>query len=268
MERDTLRRHYESLSCEGGFESRCHMELPERSLAGARIVNVGCRRGKGTYKLSEQVGADGFVIGVDWNEVFVEAARAGAPRALERGGLSCCNMAFRVGFPEDLAAAGIEEGWADFVYLNSSLSLFASPVRALRECYRVLAPGGLLLAEVPVAEPNGEGRAGVKGSSLEDGSRSVRADSGDTARSDDSGDAVVEGRAAIVAAARALPNAVQAASAFEELLGWLAEAGFSELTVRGERPLSLNEGSTPDRPAATVPDDHATYRLLSLEVVR
>lgn len=241
MDIGLLRNYYDGLSCEGGFESRCHMELPERSLAGARIVNVGCRRGKGTYKLSEQVGAGGFVIGVDWNEAFVEAARAGAPRALERGGLSCCNMAFRVGFPEDLAAADIEEGWADFVYLNSSLPLFASPARALRECYRVLAPGGVLLAEVPVAEPNGEGRAGV---------------------TDCAADA---NRAAVIKAARALPNAVQAAPTVEELLGWLAEAGFSEPIVRSERPLSPDEGSTPDRPAATVPGDEATYRLLFIE---
>ena len=127
MENDALQRQYENLACEGGFEARCHMELPERSLVGARVVNVGCRRGKGTYKLSEQVGESGFVIGADWSEEFVEAARAGAPKALDRSGLSRCNMAFRVGFPEDLAAAGIEEGWADFVYLNSSLSLFASP---------------------------------------------------------------------------------------------------------------------------------------------
>ena len=190
------------------------------------------------------MGEGGFVVGVDWNEAFVEAARAGVPRALERSGLSRCNMAFRVGFPEDLAAAGLEEGWADFVYLNSSLSLFASPARALRECGRVLAPGGVLLAEVPVAEPNGKGRAG------------------------DADFAVDASRAAVVEAARALPNAVQAAPTFEELLAWLATAGFSEPVIRSERPLSPEEGSAPDRPVPTVPGDDATYRLLSLEGAR
>lgn len=232
MKNDELQRYYDGLGCEGGFEARCHMELPGRSLAGARVVNVGCRRGKGTYKLSEQVGEGGFVVGVDSNEAFVEAARAGVSRALDRSSLSRCNMAFRVGFPEDLAAVGVEEGWADFVYLNSSLSLFASPARALRECCRILAPGGMLLAEVPVAAPGGADRA------------------------------------AIVEAARALPNAVQAAPTFEELLTWLAAAGFAEPVIRDERPLAPEEGSAPDRPAPTVPGDDGTYRLLSLEVVR
>lgn len=95
-----------------------------------------------------------------------------------------------------------------------------------------------------MAEPNGKGRAG------------------------DADFVADANRAAVVAAARALPNAVQAASAVEELLGWLAEAGFSEPIVRGERPLSPDEGSTPDRPAATVPGDDGIYRLLSLEVAR
>lgn len=58
---------------------------------------------------------------------------------------------------------------------------------------------------------------------------------------------------------------MQAAPTVEELLGWLAEAGFSESIVRGERPLSPDEGGTPDRAAATVPGDDASYRLLFIE---
>ena len=65
-----------------------------------------------------------------------------------------------------------------------------------------------------------------------------------------------------------LPNAVQAAPTFEELLAWLATAGFSEPVIRSERPLSPEEGSAPDRPVPTVPGDDATYRLLSLEGAR
>ena len=187
----------------------------------------------------------------------MEAARAGVLKALERSGLSRCNMVFRIGFPEDLAAAGIEEGWADFVYINSSLFLFAAPGCALKECCRVLVPGGVLLAEVPVAVPGGAELAAADGCSCAD--NRAAADGPASGGAD---------RAAIVGAARALPNAVQAAPTFEELLAWLAAAGFCEPVIRGERPLSPEEGSAPDRPVPTVPGDDATYRLMSLEVAR
>ncbi len=227
---DSLRRYYEARCWEGGFPARCSMALPRRQLAGKRIVNVGCRRGKGTYKLSELAGPEGFVIGVDWNRRFVEAARAGVPRALERSCLPVCNMEFREGFPEDLAGAGIVGDWADFVYVNSSLALFADPPRALRECQRVLAPRGTLLAEVVVAE------AGT-----------------------------TQARASVVEAARQIPNAVQAAPAHDELMGWLADAGFQAPIIREEHEVAADRGRVFDHRVPTVPGDDFTYRLIAFE---
>lgn len=128
------------------------------------------------------MGEGGFVVGVDWNEAFVEAARRASPGPLSAAASPGATWRFALASLKIWPRRGLEEGWADFVYLNSSLSLFASPARALRECGRVLAPGGVLLAEVPVAEPNGKGRAG------------------------DADFAVDANRAAVVEAARALPE--------------------------------------------------------------
>lgn len=229
MTDDLLRRYYDGRSWEAGFPARCHMELPRRQLDGKRILNVGCRRGKGTYKLSELVGPTGYVIGVDWNAPFVEAARAGIPRALERSHLPRSNMEFRVGFPENLAAAGIAGQWADFVYMNSSLALFAFPSRALAECQWALVPGGVLLLETVVAIP---------------------------------GDAE---RRAVVEAARAVPNAVQAAPTRDELMGWLVDAGFQMPLMREEHDIEPDRGSVFDHRIPTVPADDATYRVIALE---
>lgn len=107
----------------------------------------------------------------------------------------------------------------------------------------MLAPGGVLLAEVPVAEPNGKGRAG------------------------DADFAVDASRAAVVEAARALPNAVQAAPTFEELLAWLATAGSPSRDSQRAAAFPRG-GQRADRPVPTVPGDDATYRLLSLEGAR
>ncbi len=143
-----IERHYAALPREGGFASRCAMALGGVDWAGKHVLDVGCRRGKGAYKLSERVGADGLVVGVDWSPMFVEAAREGVAAALARSGLTASNLEFRQGYPEDLAAAGIADGSQDVVYLNNGFAHFADPAQALRECFRALAPGGLLVLEV------------------------------------------------------------------------------------------------------------------------
>lgn len=233
MADDALRRHYDGLPREGGFPARCHMELPRRMLSGARVVNVGCRRGKGCYKLSELVGPTGHVTGIDWRPAFIDEARGGVSAALERSRMPRSNMTFAVAYPEQLRSAVAPES-ADYVYLNSSLALFADPLRALRECWAVLAPAGTLLLECAVAE---------------DASPSAA-------------------RALTVEAARHLGNAVQAAPSRAQLMGWLAEAGFMAPALREEHEVAADRGSVFDHRMPTVPDDDATYRLVALEARR
>lgn len=230
---ERLRRHYEGLPRDGGFAARCAMEVPREALFGARIVDVGCRRGRGCYKLSEFAGPCGRVTGIDWNASFVDEARAGVAGALERSGFSRSNVAFAVGYPEELTRAVAPES-VDYVYLNSSLSLFADPPRALRECCAVLTPGGKLLAECVVADT----------------------------------DAGPAERALVAHDARRLGNAVQAAPTRADLLAWLVDAGFEAPVVRDGREVRPDEGSVSGRPVPVVEGDAARYRLIALEAMR
>ncbi len=146
-----LEAYYAALPREGGLVAQCRMALEGVDLAGKRVLDVGCRRGKGVFKLSEQVGADGYVVGVDWRPDFVDTARAAVPAALRRSGLAASNMEFREAFPEDLAAAGLADASFDVVYLNNVCVLFADPAQALRECARALKADGLFILECPLA---------------------------------------------------------------------------------------------------------------------
>ena len=113
--------HYAEMPRDG-YSGRCEMLLPE-DLRGMRVLDLGCRNGKGAYKLADRVGPDGFVLGVDPSAACV--ARAEATAAAAR-------------------AAGVEDASFDVVIVNSVLNLAWDLEGALRETARVLAPDGFL----------------------------------------------------------------------------------------------------------------------------
>lgn len=151
LDRMRMRAYYERMEREGGFVSFCRMWLPE-DMAFARVLDVGCRRGKGVYQISEHVGANGFVLGVDWSEPFLERARAGEAAALARGGLSASNMAFRFGWPEDLRVAEVADGSFDIAIANSVMNVAFNRQSAYAEIARALVPGGLFYYAAVVAD--------------------------------------------------------------------------------------------------------------------
>ena len=185
--------YYQQLPAEGGLVSACRMALANTDLAGKRILDIGCRRGKGAYKLSELAGPEGFVLGIDWRAPFVAQAQEGITAALNRSGLSESNLAFRTAYPENLRDANIEDGSFDAVYLNNGITLLYDPLEALRECARALTPEGLLILEAVVSE-----------------------EPHDTAA---------------IEAARIAGSSIGAACTEPKLLAWLAAAGFDKPAV-------------------------------------
>ena len=99
-----MEAHYAALSREGGHSARCDMPLPE-GLLGKRVLDLGCRGGKGAFKIADAVGPECF---------------------------------------EDLRAAGAADASFDVVVVNSVLNLAWDLRSALREIARVLVPGGFL----------------------------------------------------------------------------------------------------------------------------
>ncbi|MGH7206387.1 MAG: class I SAM-dependent methyltransferase [Nitrospiraceae bacterium] len=98
-----------------------------------RILDVGCGPGKLLRVLRDWGWG---VHGVDFSPVAVECAR-------EKYGLEV-----RLG---DLLQARYEDGYFDVVMFNHCLEHVYQPVETLREAYRILKPGGLLLIAIPNA---------------------------------------------------------------------------------------------------------------------
>ena len=145
-----LAAYYRDACWEYGYASLCHMSLPS-DLEGKTVIDVGCRRGKGVFKVSDRVGARGRAIGVDWVGTHIAEAKSRMDRAWRETGLPANNMEFHLAYPEDLMGVGLGDGTVDVAFVNSILHLMCNPQQALSELHRVLKKGGLLVCEVAVA---------------------------------------------------------------------------------------------------------------------
>jgi SAM-dependent methyltransferase len=101
---------------------------------GARVLDLGCAFGDSTRPLADLVGPGGEVVGVDCAERFIQVAEHERTLSGRR------NMAF---FVADVQADDLR-GPYDRVFSRFGTMFFASPVAALRNLRRQLAPGGLL----------------------------------------------------------------------------------------------------------------------------
>ncbi|WP_424358260.1 class I SAM-dependent methyltransferase [Methanocella sp. MCL-LM] len=102
--------------------------------AGNRVLDVGCGTGRLTLLVSQTVGPSGFVLGIDPSEHRIKAAcdklTSHEPR----------NVHFGVGIAEDLHS--LPDSAFDHIYYSSVLHWVVDKPAALREAFRVLAPGG------------------------------------------------------------------------------------------------------------------------------
>lgn len=138
-----MREYYAELSSEGSLAGKCAMSLPP-DVAGKRVLDVGCRGGKGALALADAVGEGGYVLGVDPDATRLVEARMRAARDHWAGERWQDFLEFKPGCFEDLAEAGVPAASFDVVYVNSSINVCWDLRLALKAAARVLVPGGIL----------------------------------------------------------------------------------------------------------------------------
>uniref|UniRef100_A0A3Q3WLT9 Arsenite methyltransferase n=1 Tax=Mola mola TaxID=94237 RepID=A0A3Q3WLT9_MOLML len=121
----------------------CGLVVPE-SLEGCRILDLGSGSGRDCYMLSQLVGENGHVTGIDMTDNQLEVARKHVDYHMKEFGYQKPNVNFVQGFIEALTEAGLEKSSFDVIISNCVVNLSPDKKRVLAEAYSVLKDGGEL----------------------------------------------------------------------------------------------------------------------------
>jgi SAM-dependent methyltransferase len=120
----------------------CGLCIPDE-LEGLTILDLGCGAGRDVYIASQLVGAEGRVIGVDMTKEQLDVAIGAKEYHEEKFGFG--NVEFHRGFLEKLEdIEALEDNSVDVIISNCVINLCMDKEAVLKNCYRLLKPGGEL----------------------------------------------------------------------------------------------------------------------------
>jgi ubiquinone/menaquinone biosynthesis C-methylase UbiE len=119
----------------------CGLTIPTK-IDGLRVLDLGSGAGRDCYLLSQLVGENGFVLGIDMTEQQLEVANRHLQWHQEKFAYSQSNVEFVQGNIQDLGAAGIKTEDFNVIVSNCVVNLAANKEAVLTEAYRVLKEGG------------------------------------------------------------------------------------------------------------------------------
>ncbi|XP_065919400.1 arsenite methyltransferase-like [Dysidea avara] len=131
----------------------CGLVFPEQ-VEDCRILDLGSGAGRDCFVLSQLVGANGHVTGVDMTQEQLDVANKHIQYHTEKFGYSKSNVDFKKGFIENLSDAGISDSSYDIVISNCVVNLAHDKLSVLKGAYNVLKDGGeLYFSDVYVDRP-------------------------------------------------------------------------------------------------------------------
>jgi arsenite methyltransferase len=119
----------------------CGSPIPSQ-LEGKNILDLGCGTGRDCYILSQMVGQDGRIVGIDMTDEQLNVANKHVGYHMDKFGYNEPNVLFRKGFIEDLSF--LEDESIDVVISNCVINLSSDKEAVFKEIFRVLKKGGEL----------------------------------------------------------------------------------------------------------------------------
>jgi len=119
----------------------CGYPFPS-AVEGCKVLDLGCGAGRDVYVLSQLVGEQGHVYGVDMTPKQLETANRLLNWHMEKffGSPEKINVTFHQGFIEDLSFIGNES--IDVIVSNCVVNLSPRKDMVMKEIFRVLKDGG------------------------------------------------------------------------------------------------------------------------------
>jgi len=111
-------------------------------LKGTRILDLGSGSGRDCYVLSQWVGENGSVLGIDMTREQLEIAQKHVDYHAEKFGYKKPNTEFRLGYIERLNELNLPDNSFDIIVSNCVINLSPDKEAVLSEAYRLLKPGG------------------------------------------------------------------------------------------------------------------------------
>lgn len=119
----------------------CGLVAPEL-LRGRRVLDLGCGAGRDVYLLSQLVGPEGEVVGVDMTANQLEVARAHREYHRMKFGHAESNVTFLEGYLEKLNELPLKAHSFDVIVSNCVVNLTTDKAAVFRGAHRLLKPGG------------------------------------------------------------------------------------------------------------------------------
>ena len=119
----------------------CGLTIPT-TLKGKKVLDLGSGSGRDCYILSQLVGEQGEVVGVDMTDEQLDVANRHLEYHREKFGYRKNNVRFLKGQIENLAELDLPDNHFDVIVSNCVVNLASDKQAVLNEAYRVLRSGG------------------------------------------------------------------------------------------------------------------------------